>query len=104
MGGNPFAGFALLFKSRYLLGIALFVVFVSMINTILYFEQLRLVEERYADLADRTQVFARLDYIVQTLTILSQIFLTGRIATKLGLGALLTSVPVAMVLSFSAWA
>ena len=100
LGGNPFAGFALLFKSRYLLGIALFVVFVSTINTILYFEQLRLVEERYADLADRTQVFARLDYIVQTLTILSQVFLTGRIATKLGLGVLLTSVPVAMVFVF----
>jgi AAA family ATP:ADP antiporter len=100
VGGNPFAGFSLLFKSRYLLGIALFVVFVSMINTILYFEQLRLVEERYSELADRTQVFARLDYVVQTLTILSQIFLTGRIATKLGLGALLTSVPVAMVFVF----
>ncbi|MEZ5513900.1 MAG: MFS transporter [Steroidobacteraceae bacterium] len=100
LGGNPFAGFALLFKSRYLLGIALFVVFVSTINTLLYFEQLRLVEERYADLADRTQVFARLDYVVQTLTILSQVFLTGRIATKLGLGVLLTSVPLAMVLVF----
>ncbi len=100
LGGNPFAGFALLFRSRYLLGIALFVVFVSTINTILYFEQLRLVEERYADLADRTQVFARLDYVVQTLTILSQVFLTGRIASKLGLGVLLTSVPIAMVLVF----
>jgi AAA family ATP:ADP antiporter len=100
LGGNPFAGFVLLFKSRYLLGIALFVVFVSTVNTILYFEQLRLIAERYADSADRTQVFARLDYVIQTLTILSQIFLTGRIATKLGLGALLMSVPVTMVLMF----
>jgi hypothetical protein len=60
-------------RSPYLLGVALFVVFVSAVNTILYFEQLRLVEERYADLADRTQIFARLDYVVQTLTIFSQV-------------------------------
>ncbi len=100
LGGNPFAGFTLLLRSRYLLGIALFVVFVSTINTILYFEQLRLVAERYSDSADRTQVFARLDYVVQSLTILSQIFLTGRIATRLGLGALLTGVPVVMILMF----
>jgi AAA family ATP:ADP antiporter len=100
LGGNPFAGFSLLLSSPYLLGIALFVVFVSTANTILYFEQLSLVQERYADLADRTQVFARLDYIVQTLTILSQVFITGRIATRLGPGALLSFVPVAMVFAF----
>jgi AAA family ATP:ADP antiporter len=70
------------------------------VNTILYFEQLRLVEERYSDLADRTQVFARVDYVVQTLTVLSQVFLTGRIATRCGLGKLLMSVPIAMVFVF----
>ncbi len=101
LGGNPFAGFSLVLRSPYLLGIALFVVFVSAVNTILYFEQLRLVEERYADLADRTQIFARLDYVVQTLTIFSQVLLTGRIATRFGLGKLLMSVPIAMVIMFT---
>jgi AAA family ATP:ADP antiporter len=100
VGGNPFAGFSLVLRSPYLLGIALFVVFVSAVNTILYFEQLRLVGERYADLADRTQVFARIDYVVQALTVISQIALTGRIATRLGVGALLMSVPLAMVVIF----
>ena len=100
MGGNPFAGFTLLLRSPYLLGITLFVVLLASVNTFLYFEQLRLVSETFTDNAERTQVFARLDYIVQTLTILLQLFITGRVASRLGVVALLTIVPVIMVGGF----
>jgi AAA family ATP:ADP antiporter len=100
MGGNPFAGFTLLLKSPYLLGITLFVILLASVNTFLYFEQLRLVSETFTDNAERTQVFARLDYIVQTLTILLQLFITGRVASRLGVVALLTIVPVIMVGGF----
>jgi AAA family ATP:ADP antiporter len=100
MGGNPFAGFTLLLKSPYLLGITLFVVLLASVNTFLYFEQLRLVSETFASNEERTQVFARLDYIVQTLTILLQLFITGRVASRLGVVALLTIVPVIMVGGF----
>lgn len=104
IGGNPFAGFMLVLRSPYLLGIALFIVMISTVNTFLYFEQLRLVEITFSDMTERTRVFARLDWIVQTLTILSQIFLTGRIAKRFGVTALLTVVPFAMVLGFLALA
>jgi AAA family ATP:ADP antiporter len=100
MGGNPFAGFSLLLKSPYLLGITLFVILLASVNTFLYFEQLRLVSETFTDNAERTQVFARLDYIVQTLTIVLQLFITGRVASRLGVVALLTIVPVVMVGGF----
>lgn len=100
MGGNPFAGFTLLLKSPYLLGITLFVILLASVNTFLYFEQLRLVSETFASNEERTQVFARLDYIVQTLTILLQLFITGRVASRLGVVALLTIVPVIMVAGF----
>ncbi len=104
IGGNPFAGFALVLRSPYLLGIALFIVLLSTVNTFLYFEQLRLVEITFADTTERTRVFARLDWIVQGLTILSQLFLTGRIAGRFGVIALLTIVPFAMVFGFLALA
>ncbi|MEZ5500985.1 MAG: MFS transporter [Steroidobacteraceae bacterium] len=104
LGGNPFAGFALVLRSPYLLAIALYVVFISVLNTFLYFEQLRLVESTFADVEKRTQVFARLDYSVQTLTVLSQVFLTGRIAQRFGAGALLVLVPLAMIGGFAALA
>jgi AAA family ATP:ADP antiporter len=45
-------------------------------------------------------VFANIDFIVQSLTILSQVFLTGRIASRLGVRTLLTFVPVLMVVGF----
>ncbi|MBL8269979.1 NTP/NDP exchange transporter [Steroidobacter sp.] len=104
IGGNPFAGVTLILKSPYVLGIALFVVFISCVNTLLYFEQLRLVEEHFPALADRTQIFARFDWIVQALTVLSQVFLTGRIADKFGVKVLVTFVPVIMIFAFGALA
>ena len=100
LGGNIFAGVTLLLKSPYVLGIALFVVFISTVNTILYFEQLRLVEVNYPEITDRTRIFAGVDWIVQTLTVLSQIFLTGRIAKRFGVIALVTAIPLIMVVGF----
>ncbi len=100
LGGNPFEGFALVARSRYLLMIALFVVLLSAVNTFLYFEQLKQVEAAYESIEARTSVFAKFDYVVQGLTILTQLFLTGFIATRLGVTALLTIVPAVMVVGF----
>lgn len=100
LGGNPFAGIFIVLKSRYLLGIASFVVLLSLVNTVLYFEQLRIVSETFVDREQRTQVFALLDVIVQSLTIFAQLFFTGRIATRLGVGALLTIVPAVLAVGF----
>ena len=104
IGGNMFAGVTLILRSPYILGIALFVVMISAVNTFLYFEQLRLVEVNYPQITDRTRVFARLDWVVQTLTVLSQVFLTGRIAQRFGVIALVTVVPLIMVAGFLALA
>jgi len=98
LGGNPFAGISIVLKSPYLLGIASFVVLLSAVNTFLYFEQLRIVSETFESTTRRTEVFANIDFVVQSLTIFSQLFLTGRIASRLGVRALLTFVPVLMVI------
>jgi len=90
-----------LLLSPYLLGIALFVVLLSLVNTFLYFEQLRIVSETFSDTRQRTEMFATIDFIVQSLTIVSQLFLTGRIASALGVRSLLTFVPVVMILGFA---
>lgn len=102
LGGNMFAGITLILRSPYLLGISLFVVMISAVNTLLYFEQLRLVEINYPEITDRTRIFARFDWIVQSLTVLSQIFLTGRIAQRFGVIALVTAIPLIMVGGFLA--
>jgi ATP:ADP antiporter, AAA family len=104
IGGNPFAGITIILRSPYVLGIAGFVVFISLVNTLLYFEQLRLVELTFPELKDRTRIFARFDWIVQSLTVVSQVFLTGRIAAKFGVKTLITFVPVIMIFAFGALA
>jgi ATP:ADP antiporter, AAA family len=100
LGGNPFAGITRVLRSPYLLGFCLFVFLLASVTTFLYFDQLRLVKEAFPNEDDRTQVFARIDFVVQALTLLTQLFFTGRIATRLGLGVLLVSVPLAMLGGF----
>jgi AAA family ATP:ADP antiporter len=100
IGGNVFAGITLIFRSPYLLGICLFIVGLSAVSTVLYFEQLRIVAETFAEPNERTRVFARMDWIVQSLTVVTQVFLTGRIAARFGVTTLLTLVPVLMTVAF----
>jgi AAA family ATP:ADP antiporter len=104
LGGNPFAGFAMVLTRPYLLAIALFVVLLASVTTFLYFEQLRLVEQLFSDPSERTRIFARLDWIVQSLTVVCQVLLTGRIAARFGLTTLLIVVPIAMIFGFLALA
>ena len=104
LGGSMLAGVPLVLKSPYVLGIALFVVLISAANTFLYFDQLRLVTDAFPDPAARTRFFARLDWIVQSLTIVSQLFLTGAIASRVGLVPLLTVVPIVTAFAFAALA
>jgi len=97
---NPFAGLMLVLKSPYLLGIAVFMLLLSSVTTFLYMEQLDIVKRSFTDPELRTQVFSRIDYIVQSLTIAFQFFLTGRIAQRFGVVTLLTVVPLLMVAGF----
>ena len=104
IGGNPFAGITLVLRSPYLLAFCAFVLLLASCTTFLYFEQLRVVTEAYPDEDQRTQVFARIDFAVQALTLATQVFFTGAIARRLGVAVLLCSVPVAMVGGFVALA
>ena len=87
-------------RSPYMLGIALFVVLLASANTFLYIEQARLVEAAFPDKAAQTRVFGLIDATVQALAILSQLFITGRVAQKLGIGVLLAAVPLLIALGF----
>ncbi len=69
IGGNVFAGVTLILRSPYLIGIALFIVGISAVSTLLYFEQLRIVEVTFSDSAAQTRAFARIDWLVQAITV-----------------------------------
>nr|WP_216621218.1 MFS transporter [Cupriavidus necator] len=100
IGGGLLAGLSLLLRSRYLLGIGLFVILLATASTFLYFEQARLVAEAFPERTRQTQVFSALDAAVQALTIVVQLFFTGRVARRYGVTMLLTAVPLAVTAGF----
>jgi AAA family ATP:ADP antiporter len=102
LGGNAFAGALEVMRSPYLLGIAGFVLLLSTASTFLYFEQARLVGQTFPDRADRTQVFGTIDTVVQALSIGAQLFVTGHVARRLGVGVLLVAVPILVAVGFLA--
>jgi AAA family ATP:ADP antiporter len=102
IGGRVWAGFTHVLNSPYLLGICGFMLLFTIGATFLYFAQSDLVGRAYADRATRTAVLAKLELAVQTLTVLTQIFLTGRIIRWLGLAATLAILPVLSVVGFAA--
>ncbi len=87
-------------RSPYLLGVSAFVLLLATTTTFLYFEQARMVEAAFPDSTRQTQIFGMLDFTVQALTIVLQLLVTGRIAERFGVTALLSSVPVIVAAGF----
>ncbi|MGE8358856.1 NTP/NDP exchange transporter [Pseudomonas sp.] len=98
--GNPFSGLTRVLRSPYLLAIAGFVVLLATVTTFLYFEQARLVAEHFPDRDAQIRVFGTIDVIVQAGALLSQVFITGRVAQKLGVRMLLAIVPILVCVGF----
>lgn len=102
LGGSALAGFTLLLRSPYLLGIALFILLYTTLSTFLYFEQAHIVRAAFSDSTQRTALFAGIDLAVNTLTVLAQLFLTGRLVERMGLAATLALIPAFLMVGFAA--
>ncbi|MBT5872194.1 MAG: hypothetical protein HOH43_02145 [Candidatus Latescibacteria bacterium] len=100
MGGGVFAGIQLVLKSPYLLGICLLIMLLSTLATFLYFQQAQIIRDSFADPSERTTVFAAMDFAVNALTIVLQVFLTGRIVSRLGVGWTLAFVLIGLGVGF----
>ena len=92
IGGNPFAGFTLLFKNPYLLGIAVFILLYTAVGSFVYFELKNILEVFTRD--ERTTIWAGINTSINVIAIATAWFATGRITTKLGLAKTLALVPV----------
>ena len=102
LAGNPFDGFALLFRSRYLLMIALFLLLMTWISTVIYFQLGDLISKEFASRAARTQAYATIDLATNSIAVLIQLFGTGRFIKRFGVTTGLLVNPVIMVLAFLA--
>ena len=95
--GNPFRGFALLFRSRYLLGQAVFFILMTWIATILYFLQADFVTKTFSAVEGRTIAFADVDLFVNICAAAVLIFGVGRFLQRFGVTASLALSPILML-------
>ena len=91
IGGNPLAGFSEFVKSPYLIGIGLFILLYTSISSFVYFELKNLLADYSRE--ERTQIRAFIDLVVNILTLATAMFITGRVASRFGVGVALALVP-----------
>lgn len=104
LGGSVFSGMKHTFQSPYLLAVAFYILFNSVISTFLYFQQAEIVDSNFPDRAARTIFFADIDFWVNTLTLVLQVFFAGYLTRWLGVAIILCVLPLVSVLGFSALA
>ncbi|MGD2140071.1 MAG: MFS transporter [Burkholderiales bacterium] len=92
LGKNPVAGFKLFVQNPFLLGIGLFLFLYTGIGSFVYLELKNLMDG--FSRADRTQIWAFMDLATNTLTILTGMFITSRLATRFGMAWTLALLPV----------
>jgi len=100
IGGSALAGLTHALSSPYLLNIAIYMLLYTVLSTFLYFQQAEIVDRTFADRAARTAFFARIDLLVNVLTLGGQLFLTGRVMKAAGVRLTLTFVPALTAAGF----
>jgi ATP:ADP antiporter, AAA family len=93
IGGNPFAGFKMFVTNPYLLAIGAFILLYTAIGSFVYFEQKNLLAQFIETRAERTEVLAMVDWVVNILTFAIGMFATGRIVERFGMAVTLAMVP-----------
>jgi AAA family ATP:ADP antiporter len=104
LGGAGWSGVADVARSPYLMGIAAYVCLFTVLSTLLYFEKMRLVAAFTDDAEARAALLAWIELGGQTATILLQLFVTGRLIKRFGVGAMLAVVPMVTVVGFVGFA
>ncbi len=98
LGKNPFSGFLLFIKNPFLLGIGLFILMYVAMSTFVYMElrEFLSVYER----AERTEIYGRVDFVINILVLVIAFFGTGRLASRFGLATTLSLIPFLMILGW----
>jgi len=100
IGGSAWEGLRAVFRSRYLLGLAAYVIVLAVMSTFIYFTRLQMVAALGTDLDLRTTLFARIDVATQTATLLMQLLLAGQLMKRFGVAFTLALLPLTVALGF----
>lgn len=100
IGGSAWEGFRAVFRSRYLLAICGFVLILAVMATFLYFTRLAMVAAVAEETDARTALFANIDMWTQIATLLTQLFIAGRLMKRIGVSLTLALLPITVLLGF----
>jgi AAA family ATP:ADP antiporter len=100
LSGTALSGIGVIFRSRYLLGIALYLALMTFTSTVLYYQQADLIGQAFADRAARTAFYAKIDFAVNVITIVLQVVVTAQLIRLIGIALSLTIVPAMVCLGF----
>jgi ATP:ADP antiporter, AAA family len=104
IGGSIFSGLTHIVHSPYLIGLAASMLLYTTTQTWAYFQQSDLTRSALSDSGARTVFLAQLDMWVNSITVLIQIFLTGRLLKWFGVGFTLLTMPFVSMLGFGTMA
>jgi len=102
--GGIFSGVTEIAKSPYMIGIGIFIALFTWTSTFLYFQQANIIASAFDNSLERTQVFAAINLAVSTLTILTQIFITGRFMKAFGVRIAVAFLPAVTMVGFALFA
>jgi AAA family ATP:ADP antiporter len=102
IGGSVWAGITHICRSPYLMGLAASILLYTTTSTWAYFQQSDLAREVLKTSTARTEFFGTLEIWVNSITVLIQIFLTGRLLKWFGVAFTLVSLPFLSMVGFAA--
>lgn len=100
LSGNPFDGFAELWKSAYARTQAWYMLLMSWVSTAAYFFQTDLIAHRFQAIESRVQAIADIDLVVNLCSAIILIFGLSRLLQRFGVTAGLLLNPIIMVFAF----
>ncbi len=100
IGGSALDGFRLALRSPYLLGMCGYMLLYTIGSTFLYFLQAQIVDSQIDGRIAQTAYFANVDIWVNSLTLILQVFLTGRLMSRIGVGLTLAALPLISIVGF----
>ena len=98
--GHFWSGMSEFLRSPYLLSIGAYLFLFSLSSTFLYFQQAEIVDAAVSSREAKAKIFANIDVWVNVMTFFIQIFLTGRLISRLGVGGVLLILPALTVVGF----
>src|SRR6266496_1729119 len=102
IGGSIWSGLTHIARSPYLFGLAASMLIYTTTSTWAYFQQSDLTRAAFQDSNARTAFLASLDMWVNSITVVIQIFLTGRLLKWFGVGFTLVAMPFLSMVGFGA--